>query len=175
MTTKEVIQIIDCVECRGLNGALTRAILDLEDQDYARRSHLFHGRYENLYIEADSLPGLRQIVEIALSEAASLLQQAESDLKMGFWLNIMQQGDVTTLHSHDDGDEILSAVYYVQVPEPAGIFRLHHHRQVHEYIPVEGRFMFFDPALPHEVSEHNNEVPRISIGINFGLTNSDDE
>ena len=175
MTAKEPVQVFDCAECMALNRALTNAILALAKQDYEKCSHYFHGRYENLYIDQGRLPGMQRITETACLQAAKRLLQPVSDLKMGFWLNIMNRGDITTLHSHDDDDEVLSAVYYVSVPEQAGIFRLYHNRQVYEQIPVEGRFVFFDPVLPHEVSEHQSETPRISIGINFGLTNSDDE
>lgn len=80
----------------------------------------------------------------------------------------MNKGDVTTLHSHDDDDELLSAVYYIQVPAGSGLFKLHYAGEIKEIEPASGRFMFFDPAIPHEVGEHQNEMPRISLGINIG-------
>ena len=85
----------------------------------------------------------------------------------------MHQGDVTTLHRHDDDDELLSAVYYVQADEASALFRLHNNGQVSDVAPVAGRFMFFNPALPHEVTEHHSMMPRISIGINFGPVTRD--
>ena len=80
----------------------------------------------------------------------------------------MRKGDVTTLHRHDDDDELLSAVYYVQAEAGSARFQLHLQEEVHEVDPLAGRFMFFNPALPHEVLAHALDVPRISIGINYG-------
>ena len=147
---------------------LAETILKLPEEAFNRRTHLFHDRYENLYIEATKLPGLEKILHEGLNKAAEILNQSKESLKLGFWLNIMNQGDVTTLHRHDDNDELLSAVYYVQANKDSAIFRLHHQGEVKEMIPVAGRFMFFDPTLAHEVTEHQIKTPRISIGINFG-------
>lgn len=169
----DVITLYDCDACQGLNAELAAAIQALPEEAFARRTHLFHGRYENLYIEAGQLPGLTAILAAGLAKAAEILGRNSDKLKMGFWLNIMRRGDVTTLHRHDDDDELLSAVYYVQANEGSARFRLQEQGEVHEVIPVSGRFMFFDPALPHEVLTHELESPRISIGINFGPADQD--
>ncbi len=163
-----MVHLHEYTEYRSVNPGLAQAILELPAASFSRRSHFFHGRYENLYLDADKLPGLQSILACALAKSAELLQRPVEALKLGFWLNIMRQGDITTLHSHDDDDELLSAVYYVQVPAHSGLFRWHHAGVVHEIEPVAGRFMFFDPAIPHEVTEHQNSIPRISIGFNIG-------
>lgn len=169
MTAQNVIQIYDHAEYQSVNAGLIKSVLELSDAAYERRSHFFHGRYENLYVDAAKLPALKSVLKTALSKAATILQQPVDDLQLGFWLNIMNKGDVTTRHSHDDDDELLSGVYYLQVPPGSGLFKLHYAGEVKELEPVAARFMFFDPALPHEVSEHNSEMPRISIGFNIGL------
>jgi len=168
MTEKNLIHIFDCAECQSLNAGLAEAILKLPEETFNRRTHLFHGRYENLYVKSGKLPVMERILNEGLSKAAKILSRSKDDLKFGFWLNIMNKGDVTTLHRHDDNDELLSAVYYVQSDEGSAIFRLHGQTEIREVEPVAGRFMFFDPALPHEVIEHLIDTPRISIGINFG-------
>lgn len=162
------ISIVDCLECMAVNTELASNILQLSEAQYCQRTHLFNGRFENLYIEASRLPGLEQILDYGLQKASELLERKANDLKFGFWLNIMHRGDVTTLHRHDDDDELLSAVYYVQADEQAAVFRFHNKGEVQEISPKAGRFMFFDPGLPHEVSRHESDTPRISIGINFG-------
>lgn len=165
---QDVVHIYDCAQYQTVNMDLARAILSFPDDCFRQRSHFFHGRYENLYLNADELPGLQPVLETALLKSAELLQLPVDELKLGFWLNIMHKGDVTTLHSHDDDDELLSAVYYVQVPDNAGVFKLHHEGVAKAIEPVASRFMFFDPAIAHEVSVHGNDIPRISIGINIG-------
>lgn len=169
------IDILDCTDCLELNAELARAILLLSEEAFDRRTHFFHGRYENLYIDVDKLPGLKLILGKGLAKASEILGLSIDEVKFGFWLNIMHKGDVTTLHRHDDNDELLSAVYYVQVNKDSAMFRLHHQDAVEEVIPVAGRFMFFNPALPHEVSEQRSDEPRISIGINFGPMNSNED
>lgn len=175
MSLSAPIHIFDVPQNRELNEKLAEQILVLPDSAYLRCSHFFHGRYENRYLSEASLPGLASILEVALGQAAEILDRPVCEIKFGFWLNIMQQGDVTTLHSHDDDDELLSAVYYLRVPEGAGQFRLHTIDGIKEITPVAGRFMFFDPALPHEVARHTVPEARISIGINFGPANSGHE
>lgn len=165
---EKLITIFECPDCQHQNAKLAEAILKLPDDIFNRRSHLFHGRYENLYIDSSELPGMDIILSEGLSKAAEILKCSKDDLKYGFWLNVMNKGDVTTLHSHDDDDELLSAVYYVQSDEGSAVFHLHSPAEIREVKPVAGRFMFFDPALPHEVTEHLIDTPRISIGINFG-------
>lgn len=160
--------VFDCQDCLDLNSELASTILGLTDDAYRQCSHFFHGRFENRYIETSSLPLLKTILDIAQAQAAEILNQPVTELKRGFWLNIMNKGDITTLHSHDEDDELLSAVYYIQVPSQSGLFKLHTDDGIREIRPVAGRFMFFDPALPHEVSRHQSDSPRISVGINFG-------
>ncbi|MDH5180165.1 MAG: 2OG-Fe(II) oxygenase family protein [Gammaproteobacteria bacterium] len=164
----DALHLIDTPEYHDLNTDLAAAVLAIPDEDYARLSHYFHGRYENRYLHPAALPQLQTIIERARAEAARILQQPVTELRAGYWLNIMRKGDITTLHSHDDDDELLSAVYYLQVPDGSGEFRLHERGEIHTIQPVAGRFMFFDPALPHEVAAHRSDIPRISIGINIG-------
>ena len=168
MSIQNFLHIYDIVDLRTKNVNLANAILSLSDKTFTRRSHFFHGRYENLYLSADRLPGLRPILTTALERAAPILDLAAEQLRLGFWLNIMNKGDVTSLHSHDDDDELLSAVYYLQVPEGSGVFRLHIANEIMDVKPLAGRLMFFDPSLAHEVGEHHSKTPRISIGINIG-------
>ena len=97
------------------------------------------------------------------------------ELQAGCWFNHMPPGAVTTLHSHDDDDELLSAVYYVSVPENSGSLVIHQHDEQHVITPVEGKFVFFAPDVAHEVSENLSTRERLSIGINFGRRRSNDD
>lgn len=137
-----------------------------------RKSHFFAGRYENIYLDRSLIPELEPILDAALREAANLLHCNAESLQLGFWFNLMQQGDVTLPHSHDDNDELLSATYYLQVPPGAGKLLLSLPDGVCSIEPVEGRFVFFHPGIEHEVTIHQHVTPRISLGINFGPKDS---
>lgn len=145
----------------------------INDQD-TRKTHEFFGRYENIYIDADKIPALRMVIHTVTEIAAEILQQPAEQLKAGLWFNLMKPGDRTTLHRHDDDDELLSAVYYVKVPENSGELLLSRPPLHCRVAPEEGLFVFFPPDMPHEVSENLSQHSRISLGINIGPKQRDE-
>jgi hypothetical protein len=80
----------------------------------------------------------------------------------------MPPGAVTTVHSHDDYDELLSGVYYVSVPQNSGNLIIQQQNRQYVITPQQGMFVFFAPDALHEVSENMSAEDRLSIGINFG-------
>ena len=80
----------------------------------------------------------------------------------------MGPNEVTTEHNHDDDDELLSGVYYVQVPPNSGdlIIVDKHSRTL--VTPQPGMFVYFAPDVMHSVSANRSGERRISIGMNFG-------
>jgi len=157
-----------CRRCLAQHPHVLRQLHAVRDSGQVRRSHYFAGRYENLYLPRESIPALNIILDSALAEAARLLNTDSAELQLGFWFNIMQQGDVTVAHSHDDADELLSATYYLQAPAGSAQLLLSLPDGPRGFAPVEGRFIFFHPALVHEVSAHPLPTPRISLGLNIG-------
>lgn len=151
-----------------LNPQIEQGFYSNRDTDIARKTHLFGGRYENIYIPESAIPELGEVLSEIRMHAASVLNMKPDDLKLGFWFNEMQPGDVTTLHSHDDFDELLSAVYYVKVPGDSGHIVFHEPDQKKEIPPEEGMYILFSPELKHEVTENRSAETRISIGINIG-------
>ena len=85
----------------------------------------------------------------------------------------MQPGDRTTLHTHNDGDERLSGVYYIRVPEGSGDIIFHVDGQTTSFSPAEGDLFLFSPALPHEVGENRSSSMRLSIAFNIGIRSTD--
>ncbi len=150
--------------------AINHVVIDgfdrLKVSESTRRSHFFDGRYENIYPKRQLLPELEPILVQAV-EMAKVILKRES-LKMGFWFNEMPAGSKTRLHSHDDDDELLSAVYYLKVPQNSG--RLHLlNGPVSTYVePEEGMYVFFDPSIGHEVEENRSGEIRLSLAMNFG-------
>lgn len=145
----------------------------LRDAPETVKTHLFGGRYENIYIARERIVGLDVILDIATAAAASIASVA-APLSVGFWFNEMQAGHETTLHTHDDDDEILSGVFYLTVPENAGDLLLGEVGEQIAVAPVENAFVFFSPKLPHAVGKNCSDEMRLSIGMNFGVRRDQD-
>ena len=161
-------KIAECRDCDALNATLRARIGFLLPGDILRRQHYLGGRYENLYVAFESIPEIRVILDLATAQAAHILSRPKKDLRMGWWLNIMRPGDITFAHTHDAGDEILSGVYYIDVPLDSGKLVLIDGARREEVQPHAGMFIFFAPEILHEVTRNESGRPRISIGFNFG-------
>lgn len=155
--------------CFDVNEKISTKYEQLNDEDFKAKTHLFNGRYENIYLEVDKMPELDIIVNSALENAASILNIKKEKLAFGFWLNAMGAGDVTTAHTHDDDDELLSCVYYIKVPEHSGDLIITENNKKTIITPEEGTFVFFLPDTLHEVSKNESGQSRLSIAFNFGL------
>lgn len=159
----------DCAVCAALNAELAEHVMRLISNHAGRRSHYFGGRYENIYLPSHELPQLDLILQTARQQAALILQCPIETLRIGCWFNLMQQGDVTSAHTHDDDNELLSGTYYIKVPPDSGELVLSLPAQRLHITPQAGRFIFFAPDIPHEVTRHGAAQPRLSIGFNIGL------
>ncbi len=139
------------------------------ESDLLKKTHFFHERYENLYLEKEHHADLNLLIAEALSIVSGMINTPLKDLSMSFWFNLMQPGDRTTLHRHDDWDELVSGVFYLTVPEHSGNLVLHDKNQLIEIAPVAGDYIFFDPTTLHEVKPNQSKHHRLSIGMNIGL------
>lgn len=158
----------DCAACTALNSVLNANVMRLLAVNVGQRSHYFGGRFENLYLPREAIPQLELILLTARQQAAAILQQPLETLRIGFWFNLMQQGDVTTPHTHDDDSELLSGTYYISVPPHSGELVVWLAGRPHAITPVAGRFIFFAPEVLHEVRRHAAPQPRLSVGFNIG-------
>jgi uncharacterized RmlC-like cupin family protein len=136
-----------------------------------RRSHHFHGRFENVYIPLERVPECQPIVDTVVAVARG--QLGRHDLHFGFWFNVMQPGHCTTLHSHAELDELLSAVYYVSCPPGSGDLVLHEDHATVHLKPEPGMLILFPPDIPHEVLPNASGDTRLSIAFNLGPLNAD--
>lgn len=158
----------ECLDCEALNATLCARIELLTESKIFHRSHFLGGRHENLYVLPDAIPEIRVILDLAIAQAAHILCRAKKELILGWWLNIMQPGDITYPHTHDDADELLAGVYYIEVPPGSGKLLLKDGQQYAEMEPQAGMFVFFRPDVLHEVTRNESDRPRISIGFNVG-------
>ena len=151
-----------------INKILSTGYFEHINDEDIKRSHFFEGRYENIYITKDTIIELDIILKAAIVHTASILNMPADKLKAGLWFNAMEAGNVTLAHRHDDDDELLSAVYYISVPENSGELILHYKPFATHVTPAEGMFVFFPPDIKHEVSRNNSQQTRLSLGINIG-------
>lgn len=165
------IHFAELDDAETVNRRLAAAFARNKNAAHVRRTHQFHGRFENTYIDAGHIPELAPVSELALRVARQLL--ATPELRQGFWFNEMQAGQRTSLHSHEELDERLSAVYYVTCPEDSGRLILHDDEAQILVTPRAGLLVLFPPDLPHEVEENRSEETRLSVAFNFGPSNSE--
>lgn len=151
-----------------INQQIIQAYGQLRTDDLIKRSHYFGGRYENLYLERERIPAISKVLQQAEHYAQTVLHSLNQPLRSGFWINDMGPNEVTTEHDHDDYDEILSGVYYVQVPKNSGELVIIEQQSKTLVTPQAGMFVFFAPDVLHAVNKNCSEERRISIGMNFG-------
>jgi hypothetical protein len=151
-----------------LNTRLHERFMELSGTERIRQSHHFGDRFENTYIEVADIPDIATVLNVFKQQAGQLLDIPADTLKAGFCFNAMQAGQRTTLHHHDENDELLSAVYYIRVPENSGDLILHEGDTQVSIQPQEGKLVMFAPALLHEVTDHLGSGLRLSVAMNVG-------
>lgn len=154
------------------NAEIAESFLSRYQNEDIKKTHLFEGRYENIYLNEKHIPALKHLSQEATQFAEDILEI--KNLRAGYWFNYMPPGATTTLHTHDDDDELLSGVYYLTVPENSGNLIIYDTAENApqskvEITPKAGEFVFFNPTTRHEVTRNNSDEYRLSIGINFGL------
>ena len=151
-----------------LNTGLYDRFMALDGTDRVRQSHHFEGRFENIYIDEADIPEIVVVLNALKQQAGKLLGVPEKALKVGFWFNAMEAGHRTPPHHHDENDELLSAVYYIRVPENSGDLILYDADKRIRIHPQAGKLVMFAPGVMHEVTTHQGSGLRLSVGINIG-------
>ena len=151
-----------------LNASLCDRFMELSATDRIRQSHHFAGRFENIYIEEADIPDIATVLDVVKQQAGQLLGIPVDKLKAGFWFNAMEAGHRTTLHHHDENDELLSAVYYIRVPGNSGDLILHDAGKQVSIQPQAGKLVMFAPGVLHEVTANLGSGLRLSVGMNIG-------
>jgi uncharacterized RmlC-like cupin family protein len=80
----------------------------------------------------------------------------------------MGPGHRTSLHTHEERDELLSAVYYVTAPAHCGDLVLDLSLTRLRLSPSPGLMVLFPPDVPHEVDVNRSGEDRLSVAFNFG-------
>ena len=154
-----------------LNASLYERFMELSGTDRVRQTHHFAGRFENTYIDEADIPDIATVLDVVKQQAGQLLDIPVAELKAGFWFNAMEAGQRTTLHHHDENDELLSAVYYIRVPENSGELILHDDGKQVSIQPEDGKLVMFAPNVLHEVAANLGAGLRLSAAMNVGPAN----
>lgn len=165
--TLSPIYLVQVPDAEELNQRLLNEFWSLYDHADTRRSHFFHGRFENLYIDRSRTPTVLPLIAAA-EQAAQLILCRPGPLRCGHWFNLMGPGHRTSLHTHEEDDELLSAVYYVTMPEHSGDLVLESSPFTIRLHPSPGMLACFPPHLPHAVERNESDQDRLSVAFNFG-------
>ncbi len=153
----------------SINAKLLKRYLTVNELEDTHKTHHFMGRFENTYISVEQVPELAVVINRLQNIVSQILQRPAAQLEMGFWFNEMHPGHKTSLHTHGENNELLSAVYYVTAPKDSGNLVVKSNNQIMEFEPVAGRFYLFRPEVPHSVNENLSQSMRLSVAFNFGL------
>ena len=156
-----------------INRRILATFNELEAADFSSRTHFFGGRFENLYLERQRIPALDQVLDYAESCGRAILHYGHQPLRLGFWFNAQGPGQGTSVHNHDENDELLSGVYYIQVPDQSGELVLLDGQLTTRLMPKAGHFLFFPPSLPHRVEVNQSQEQRLSLAFNLGPITTD--
>ncbi|MCB1800755.1 MAG: 2OG-Fe(II) oxygenase [Gammaproteobacteria bacterium] len=160
------VHFIDLDDAPAVNERLYQAFERENRVEDVRRTHSFHGRFENTYIKRERIPELAPVTQLAHACACRILGMER--LHLGFWFNEMMPGQRTSLHAHQELDELLSAVYYIRCADDCGDLVLHDDPARVTVSPRPGLMVLFPPDLPHEVEENRSGQTRLSVAFNFG-------
>lgn len=155
-------------DARRANRRILDAFGTLTEDDFPRRTHFFDGRFENLYLDRGRIPELETVLSQADACARKILEWGTAPLRCGFWLNAQGPGQSTSEHSHEELDELLSGVYYINVPDGSGDIVLLDGHLTARLTPTAGTYLFFPPSLSHRVEPNRSDELRLSLAFNFG-------
>ncbi len=82
-----------------LNARSLERFTALKDDPANRRSHFFHGRFENLYLDRERITEILPLIE-AVELAAKAIVRPEESIRCGFWFNAMEPGNCTSTLGH---------------------------------------------------------------------------
>jgi len=160
-------------DATALNACLYARYLALCAAGRIAQTHHVGGRFENTYVALADIPEIAMVLDVFRQQAGRWLGMPAESLRAGFWFNAMEHGQRTSLHHHDENDELLSAAYYIRVPERSGELVLYAGDARITVRPQAGKLVMFAPAVLHEVTASRSRALRLSVGMNVGPADAD--
>ena len=140
-------------------------------------SHKINGRWENQYLNIDSVPELKSIFAFACEAGKNIINKSLviPYKQLGFqtnefWFNIAFPGEATGWHDHKEIAKI-SGVYYINVPKDSGYIRFRK-KEGNDYKEwsiksEQGKMILFNSGLEHCVEKNDSDATRISLAFNL--------
>ena len=141
------------------------------------KSHKIRGRWENQYLEIDTVPSARKVMRQAreigknkLGITSIVLYESPCGSQNPyppFWFNVAAVGEITGLHDHAHLSS-LSGVVYLQAGEGCG--ELYFRKEGVDDLnirPEVGKLVLFPPFLKHGVHSNKSTKERISFAFNL--------
>lgn len=146
----------------------------------------WQGASEEFYHEDSILQNVILAVNEKIDYVSEQLEMSDKLHFANFWININKKGDSNLKHCHPKS--FLSAVFYVNAPEPSSDIVFYDPRPQRTFAesdcfsrwntlnalsngitPKTGLLLIFPSWLEHEVAPHLSDEPRISIAFNYRL------
>lgn len=138
----------------------------------------------DLYEKDGELKELTNIINSRIQNLAVNFDYSKDLQICNYWININKRNNKNVPHTHPIS--LISAVYYVKVPENSGEIIFHtplqnydefisenivkkynaYNSSIYTYQPKEGDLLLFPSWLSHNVSANQTEEERISIAFN---------
>ena len=147
------------------------------NQRKINKSHKIAGRWENQYLQVDSVPSARfpmrtarDLGKIKLGISSMILFDSPPGSPTSnppFWFNVAGIGESTGLHDHAQLS-VLSGVFYLQAEEGCGDLYFKKEGEMDLTIkPQVGKLVVFPPYLRHGVHPNKSSKSRISFAFNL--------
>ncbi len=141
------------------------------------KSHKIGGRWENLYLDIDLVPSVREPIRFARDLGKELLQVASlvlfdalpefSNPHPPFWFNFAQSGESTGLHDHSRLSALCGVVYLDCEKQSGNLFFRKDGEKDLQIAPSVGKMVLFEPWMRHGVKINLSERPRLSLAFNL--------
>lgn len=180
------VWVCDLAAVSGHVPAWTQAVLHWRERspDAAGRSNRMGWNSELTLFDNPLFAPLADAVRSLFDFIFAEMGPPTYPYKLQAWANVHDHGGYNAIHNH--AGALLSACYYLQVPEGSGTLSLRDPRQgallSHwngslrpnsggeiKVVPQAGQLVIFPNWLDHATETHTGDTPRISIPINASL------
>ena len=147
------------------------AKLLLQNESHRMSDDIYHTEHEDSLCPPNPMVDeiINEIRETVLSKWGGKIILDTRRGGQGYWAHIHRKNMSTTIHHHRPA--LLAAVVYLAAPKGSGhiVFYPTSNVTSHYYWfpPEKRKILIFPSWLPHAVTRHKGDEPRVSLSINF--------